>query len=642
MAPLQSITRVPGMLRVIRDVLVNQARTRGGYGHALAYYSGMLRREGLHGLIWRVNRREHGIVEPSIPDHAYRAWIDRYDTINDADRETIAVDIGRFARRPLISILVSTHNSEARLFLRMIDSISDQLYPHWELCIADDASTDNLVRRILAQAAERDSRIKTVFRESRGDVSDTGNSALALARGEYVALLAPDAVLPPHALYMVARYINLHPGAQMFYSDEDKLAPGGERTAPHFKCDWNPLLFLAHDIFSHLGIFETALVREVGGFRKGFEGSQNYDLALRCVERCGNNRVVHIPHVLYHGHLAAGSTAGCADDRHSASMVAKRVVADHLRRCGINASVEVLPDGLSLMRVRYALPPRQPLVSIIIPARDGVHLTRQCVESILKKTVYRNYEIIIVDNGSVEAETLAYFDEIALRPNVKILRDDAPFNFSALNNRAAHEANGDYLCLLNNDVEVISPDWLNEMVSLAAQPGNGAVGARLWYPNDTVQHAGVLVGLGGVGGHVNLGARRGQAGYFGRAVVSQNMTAVTAACLVVRKEAYERVGGLNTDLKVAYNDVDFCLRLVEAGYRNVWTPHAELYHHESASRGSDMEPEKRARFVAEARWMQAKWGTVLDRDPAYNRNLTLNPGQPFFSLASPPRIGKLE
>jgi GT2 family glycosyltransferase len=643
-APLRNVARVLGILPAIRDVLARQAQVQGGYGRALAYYGGLIHREGPRGLVRRVKRLADGgeFAESPIPDHVYRAWIKEYDTIDDADRETIAVEIEKLAHWPLISVLVPTYNSDERLLRQMIDSVSAQIYPHWELCIADDASSDERVRQILAEAAARDSRIKTVFRKTNGHISAASNSALELVSGEYVALLDHDDVLPPHALYMVARYINLHPRARMFYSDEDKLTLDGERTTPQFKCDWNPLLFLTRNVFSHLGIFETALVREVGGFRMGYEGSQDYDLALRCVERCGNDCVVHIPHVLYHWRVVPGSTAGSASEKPYALVAAERAVADHLRRSNIEASVEVSQNGLQLIRVRYALPQPQPLVSIIIPARDSVRLTRQCIESIFKRTLYRNYEIVVVDNGSVESETLAYFDEISQRHGVRVLRDDAPFNFSALNNRAVRDARGEYLCLLNNDVEVISPDWLSEMVSLAAQPGNGAVGARLWYPNDTVQHAGVLLGLGGVAGHVNLGARRGQAGYFARAVVSQNMTVVTAACLVVRKLAWERVGGMNEELAIAYNDVDFCLRLAEAGYRNVWTPHAELYHHESASRGSDMAPEKRARFVTEARWMQARWGTMLDRDPAYNRNLTLDTSQPFFSLASPPRIGKLE
>ncbi len=642
-APLRKISRVAAIVRSVSDMLSRQAQVRGGYAGAIAWYGGLVRREGAQGLIRRLRALGRGasFAEAPPPESVYRDWIEQYDTVTDADRTVIDAAIAQFRRRPRISVLVPTFNSDERLLREMIGSMRAQFYANWELCIADDASTDESVRRVLREEAARDDRIKLALRDINGHISEASNSALALASGEYVALLDHDDLLPPHALYMVARYLDLHPDARMLYSDEDKLTPEGERSAPFFKPDWNPLLFLTRNIFSHLGVFETALVREVGGFRKGFEGSQDYDLALRCLERCGNDRVVHIPHVLYHWRIVPGSTAGSADEKPYALMAAQRAVQEHLQRLGINATVDIQPDGPRLLRVRYAVPQPQPLVSIVIPTRDGLQLTRQCIESIFNKTLYRNYEIILVDNGSVEAQTLAYFNELAQRPNVTVIRDDSPFNFSALNNRAASIAKGTYLCLLNNDIEVISPDWLNEMVGLAAQPGAGAIGARLWYPNDTVQHAGVLLGLGGIAGHLHLGARRGYAGYFGRAVAAQNLSVVTAACLVVRKSTYDLVGGLAEELAVAFNDVDFCLRLIEAGYRNAWTPHADLYHYESASRGSDMDPRKYQRFVSEVRWMEERWGALLAHDPAYNPNLSLSLDQPQFSLASPPRVGKL-
>ncbi|CAM2176568.1 O-antigen biosynthesis protein [Paraburkholderia sacchari] len=641
---LSTVTTTLNALATLRAVVGRQARVHGGYGRAFAFYGALVRREGPLGLLRRVRRIARGgaFTESPITDSVYRDWVKQYDTLTDQDRDTIAMEIRRLERCPLISVLVPTYNSDERLLRAMIDSVRGQLYPNWEICIADDASTDETVRRVLTEVSARDPRIKIVFRETNGHISEASNSALALAGGDFVALLDHDDVLPPHALYMVARYINRHPGARMLYSDEDKLTPDGERTTPYFKGDWNPQLFLTRNVFSHLGVFETALVREAGGFRKGYEGSQDYDLALRCVEVCGGDAVVHIPHVLYHWRIVPGSTAGSADEKPYALVAAERAVQDHLRRSGVDANVEISGDGLQLMRVRYAVPQPEPLVSIIIPVRDGVQLTRQCVESIFERTVYCNYEIIVVDNGSVEPEMLAYLAEIAKAPGVTVLRDDAPFNFSALNNRGAREARGDFLCLLNNDIEVISPDWLGEMVGFAAQPNTGAVGARLWYPNDTIQHAGVVLGYGGVAGHVNLGARRGQAGYFALAAVTQNISAVTAACLVVSRVAYERVDGLDEGFAVAYNDVDFCLRLEGLGLRNVWTPHAELYHHESASRGSDMSPEKRERLAAEARRFESRWSDRIACDSAWNANLSLDSSLPPFSLALPPRIGKLE
>jgi GT2 family glycosyltransferase len=395
-------------------------------------------------------------------------------------------------------------------------------------------------------------------------------------------------------------------------------------------------------MFSHLGVYETALIREVGGFRKGYEGSQDYDLALRCIDVAGDDAVVHIPHVLYHWRIVEGSTAGSGEAKPYALIAAIRAIDDHFARKGIDAVIESPEDSAGTMRVRYALPEPQPLVSIVIPTRDGLDLLEQCLDSVMQKTLYRNYEIIVVDNGSVQEKTLAYFERISRLPNVRVLRDDSPFNFSALNNRAVELARGKYVCLMNNDIEVVSADWLNEMVSLAQQPGIGAVGASLWYPNDTLQHGGVVIGLGGIAGHMHHKMGRGEFGYFGRGSALQNLTAVTAACLVVSKDIYREVGGLDEELAVAFNDVDFCLKIVDAGYRNVWTPHAELYHHESATRGSDLAPEKYQRFLSEIRWMERRWEGWYERDPAYNPNLTLKIDEAPFGLAFPPRVGQFE
>jgi GT2 family glycosyltransferase len=401
-------------------------------------------------------------------------------------------------------------------------------------------------------------------------------------------------------------------------------------------------MFLTQNMFSHLGVFETDLVRKVGGFRKGFEGSQDYDLTLRCVEVAGHDKVVHIPHILYHWRMAPGSTAGSSGEKPYAHLAAMKAVQEHFDRQRVHASLEKPVPNLPVFRVRYALLQPEPRVSIIIPTRDGLTLLQRCISSIQKKTVYKNYEIIIVDNGSVKGETLDYFENIRKSQNVRIVRDDSPFNFSALNNNAAATASGDYLCLLNNDIEVISPDWLNEMVSLAARPGNGAIGARLWYPNDTLQHGGVILGLGGIAGHMHPKLTRGELGYFGRAVTTQNLSAVTAACLVISKNIYNEAGGFNEELAVAFNDVDFCLRVRELGYHNVWTPHAELYHHESATRGNDMDPDKYQRFLTEIKWMEDRWRGHFDSDPAYNPNLSLSTEVQPFTLAVPPRVDQFD
>ncbi|RKR42925.1 glycosyltransferase family 2 protein [Paraburkholderia sp. BL17N1] len=643
-APLRSVSRIAAAVRLAFSTIGRQAEVRGGLGSALGYYASVIGREGLPGVVARVRRLKsgRGFADGPPRDEVYHEWISQYDTVTPDKQREIEAEIALLARKPLISVVVPTYNSDERLLREMVASVQTQIYPHWELCIADDASTQPHVKAVLQELAAADSRIKVVFRETNGHISEASNSALALATGEYVALLDHDDLLPPHALYMVARYINLHPQGRMFYSDEDKLTTEGTRTTPYFKCDWNPQLFLTQNMFSHLGVFETKLVQEAGGFRKGFEGSQDYDLALRCVELAGDDSVIHIPHVLYHWRIVPGSTAGSGSEKPYALIAAIRAVEDHLKRAHLSATVEHRVESFGVLRVRYTLPNPQPKVSIIIPTRDGLALLKQCLDSIFACTLYQNFEIIIVDNGSVQLETMKYFDEVSQRPNVRVLRDESPFNFSALNNHAARVATGEFLCLLNNDIEVISPDWLNEMVSLANLPRTGAVGACLWYPTDALQHGGVVIGLGGIAGHMHHKMKRGHFGYFGRAVATQNLSAVTAACLVVKKSVYDEVGGLEETLAVAFNDVDFCMKLVRAGYRNIWTPHAEMYHHESATRGSDLDPEKYERFVSEIRRMEARWEGCFERDPAYNPNLSLSGEAPPFTLASPPRIGQFE
>jgi GT2 family glycosyltransferase len=383
-------------------------------------------------------------------------------------------------------------------------------------------------------------------------------------------------------------------------------------------------------------VIRTALVRAVGGFRKGFEGSQDHDLILRCTERLAPGQIHHVPKVLYHWRAIEGSTALVREAKDYASAAGVRAVADHLLRTGRDAETEELPHGH--YRVRWRLPQGAPKVSIIIPTRDRVELLRVCVQSIRKITQYPDYEIVIVDNQSAEPETLAYLDTLRHESGIRVLPYDAPFNYSAINNRAASQCSGALLCLLNNDIEVIRPDWLSEMVGQALRPEVGAVGAMLYYPDGTIQHAGVILGVGGVANHAFLGQPAGSPGHGARALVTQDLSAVTGACMVMRRDVYERVGGLDEQLRVAFNDIDFCLRVQQAGYRVVWTPFAELCHHESASRGNDDTPEKRQRFVNEVEFMQQRWGEELLHDPAYNPNLSLE--SPNFDLAFPPRHGR--
>jgi GT2 family glycosyltransferase len=611
-------------------------------GHAFR----ILRDSGPIGLVRAFNAGTHRLAKESslgpflsriysaIDGFGYRRWAEQYDRLSDEDLREIDAATSRLAYRPLISVLMPVYNTDQRWLKAAIQSVRDQLYPHWELCIADDASTDVKVGRILREFQSRDPRIKVEFREVNGHISAASNSALQRATGEFIALVDHDDVLPKHALLAVVHELNRHPDANIVYSDEDRIDASGRRFDPYFKPDFNVELFRGQNFVSHLGVYRTDLVRRVGGFREGVEGSQDYDLAWRVVEESDAKRVRHIPHVLYHWRAIAGSVALGTREKMYAHRTARRAVEDHLARTGVQATCEPAPNASYHQRVRYALPPPPPHVTIIIPTRDRVDLLSRCVSSVTRRSTYSNYDIVIVDNGSTEPETCAYFDRLRPDPRMSILRIDEPFNFSRLNNQAAALARGEVLCFLNNDTEVISADWLEEMVSLACQDGAGAVGAMLYFPNNRIQHAGVVLGLGGVASHAYKGLGRTTGGDHARAALTQAMSAVTAACLVVRKAVFTAAGGFDETLAIAYNDVDLCLRLRARGLQNIWTPFAELYHYESVSRGDDTTA-GRPGFLEESRLMHQRWGELLNADPYFNPNLSLK--RTDFALSYPPR-----
>ena len=620
----------------MRGAMRRERGLRGAARKAIRLY----RRSGLIGLKAAIRTlaqaettsRISGLIAHDRNDYA--EWIRRYDTRTDEGRSTMRAYANDFAHKPLLSIVMPVYNPKSEWLVEAIESVRDQLYPHWELCIADDASTDPRIRTILDGYVKRDGRIKVMFRERNGHICAASNSALRLAAGEWVVLLDHDDVLSEVALFWTVDAINRHPEARLIYSDEDKIDERGERHDPYFKCEWNIDLFYSQNMFSHLGAFRRDVLLGGGGFREGFEGSQDHDLVLRCIEVVDGGHIHHIPRVLYHWRAHAASTAYDSGTNPYAKIAGERALNEYLARQRIQATATSEVNGY---RLHYRLPDPAPKVSIIIPTRDNERLLKRCIESVTERTRYRDYELIIVDNGSVDATTVAYLRDISQREGVRVIRDDRPFNYSALNNRAAKEATGEILCLLNDDIEVITLEWLSELVSVAIQPGVGAVGAKLLYPDDTIQHGGVILGLGGVAGHFHKGLSRDDYGYFGRASLVQGVSAVTGACLMVRKGVYEAVGGLNeTELTVAFNDVDFCLRVREVGYRNIWTPYAELYHHESVTRGPDASPIKRARFEREVRYMRDRWKGILGNDPAYSPNLTLD--YEDVSYAWPPRV----
>ncbi|SDW34881.1 glycosyltransferase family 2 protein [Lysobacter enzymogenes] len=577
--------------------------------------------------------------------HSYQHWLARYDRAAAAESaaakspaaerapsEPALPEPVASASVPTISIVLPVRDPPLPWLRRCLDSVLAQTWPHWQLCIADDASRSGAVRRLLREYAARDPRIALCLRDNHGHICEASNSAIELAQGSHLAFLDHDDELAPQALAEVARAIAEHPRARLFYSDEDKIDESGRRFEPNFKPAWNPDLLRAQNYICHFVAIDAALVRELGGLRPGYEGAQDHDLLLRCAERLDDAQIVHIPRVLYHWRVLPESTALSGGAKPYALEAGRRAIEEHYGRTGVRARVEVTEHGY--YRSVRGLSER-PLASLIVPTRDRVGLLRTCVESVLQRTAYRPLELLVVDNGSSEPETLRYLDELRQREHVRVLTWPHPFNFSAIVNFAAAQARGEVLCLLNNDTEVIASDWLDELVSHAVREDVGAVGGMLYYPNDTIQHAGVILGIGGVAGHAHGHLRRASNGYLGRAGVVQNLSAVTGACLALRRTLFAEIGGMDETLAVAFNDVDLCLRLHARGYRNVWTPHAELYHHESASRGPEDTPEKRERFLAESAAMQRRWGDLLANDPAYNPNLSLE--SLHFDLAFPPR-----
>ena len=566
----------------------------------------------------RLTQRVHG--HGSGQDYA--EWIAAHEPSPREAQRLWAAQLSKLEATPTIAVLVPLYNTPAPLLRDMIESVLNQVYPHWELCLADDCSPAPHVREIVERYQDQDPRIKCVFRPRNGHISEASNSALELVTADWFALLDHDDLLTPDALLAVAQEIGAHPDAQFIYSDEDKLDEAGARFTPFFKPDFSPELLRAQNYLNHLSVHRTANVRAAGGWRTGFEGSQDYDLNLRTLERLAPAQVRHIPRILYHWRAVAGSTALAIGEKDYAVEAGLRALREHLLRMEWDATAGMVP-GLPFYRVRYATPEPAPLVSVVIPTRDRADLLAVCVDSVLERTDYPAFEIVIADNGSQEPATFALFERLTRDGRVRVVDASGPFNYSRINNQAVGESRGQIVALLNNDIEVITPDWMREMASWAAQPRIGCVGGKLYYPNDTIQHAGVILGIGGVAGHSHKTFPRDHPGYFSRLMLAHDISAVTGACLFVRREVWDEVEGLNEALTVAFNDVDFCLRVREAGYRNVFTPVAELYHHESPSRGADDSLEKVVRFQGEIAAMTARWSSSLSKDPFYSPNLTL-------------------
>lgn len=606
--------------------------------HRLFAWTGALRRRGLKRATdelyarYRERVRPHRITE-------YQAWIDKYDTLDIAE-------LAAFERRaaalnnehaPLISLLLCGADISAERLRHCLDSVLAQIWTRWELCIDVDASLPSALAGVLAGFAARDRRVKLLRHQHDRRGSEPCEDALSLAGGDFIAPIDADGALRPHSLLRIAEVVAAEPELAILYTDEDRIDAGGVRCDPDFKPDWNPDLLRSHDYIGHLAAIRAALVREVGGFHAGSGKLAGFDLVLRCTERLPAHRIRHLPEILYYRLSSPGKAAAIGAG--SAAMPSvPRIVAEHLERIGSGAKAEAdLPNEPGACRIRWPLPLPTPKISVIIPTRDRADMLQRCIESILARSTYPDFELVVVDNQSSDHRAIAYLQELVKRERVRVLRHDDAFNFSAINNRAARQCTGQLLALVNNDIEVITPGWLEEMAGFAVREDVGAVGAMLYFPDNTIQHAGMLLGINGIAGHVYAGKPRGHRGYQGRALVAQNLSAVTGACLLVRRELFEAVGGLDERLPVEFNDVDFCLRLHQRGYLNVWTPFAEMYHHESASRVIEDADAKRMREAGIA-FMLSRWGDALRADPAYNPNLSLQSLE--CGLAFPPRTAR--
>lgn len=556
-------------------------------------------------------------------NNPYKYW-GKNNEIDKEKRKKIQEEINQLKYHPLISIVMPVYNVEVKWIREAVRSIKKQIYTNWELCIADDASTNPKLRRYLKRISKH-KKIKVVFREKNGHISEATNSALELATGKFIALMDNDDYIYPHALAEVVKVLNEKPETDFIYSDEDKLEMTGERVDPFFKPDWSPDLFMSTNYLCHFTLARKEIIDSVGGFRKGYEGSQDYDLFLRITEKTQN--IEHIPDILYSWRKIPGSTAAVYSDKGYAVKTSIQSLKDALQRRGIKGKVT---KGLFLgsFRVKYDIIGK-PLISIIIPTKDKRGYIERCISSILSKTTYDNYEIIIVDTGSTEKDTLEYYETIKNNPKIRFVYWKKPFNYSSVNNFGVKHAKGEYILLLNNDTEVISHNWIEGMLEHAQREEIGAVGVKLLYPDDRTQHVGVILGVGGptkessVADHaMKLFSNEIAVIPYTKDII-RNYSAVTAACLMVKKEKFERVGGFEEKLRIAFNDVDLCLKLGTEGFFNLYTPYVELYHHESVSVGTPNDGNRDMKeFGKEVEFMKKKWETVIETDPFYNRNLT--------------------
>lgn len=614
----------------------SQARLSGTIGKLVARARQRLRPNGTHNAA-----EEHTVgmasrwsgTELGLTDRRYPEWIELYDTLDADIRDNMMARLKAMNDAPLISVIFPVYNAPEEFLRQAIDSIRGQLYTKWELCISDDCSTQPHVAKILEEYAALDERIHLVRRATNGHISASSNSALALASGRWLCLMDHDDLLAEHAIAMAVLAIDEVPEAGLLYSDEDHIFGDGTRGIPYFKPDFDPLLILGQNFFSHLCMLRADLVRSVGEFRPGVEGSQDWDLVLRVLEQIEPAQVVHVPHVLYHWRSHPDSTASSLSAKPYVVEASRRVVQEHLDRIGVDATATTI-RGSSFNRIKWNLPPEPPRVSIIILPRSGHRLCR-CIDSMRTRTTYSNFEIVVLDDGAFRPPMRQYLRDHA--EWLTVIENSKDISDLAQRNAAAAAASGDILCFVHDDIEVLTDSWLEEMVGPLTYPGIGAVGTKLLYPNLSIQHAGIVVGIGGtVGNPHRVHFDSLSPGYFGRLMLAQSPSAVSWACMAVRREAFDAVGGFSEEhFSGMFGDVDFCLRLNEAGWRTGWTPHAELIHFEDPNDSRGADGENAVRFDRDIRMLKTRWGKWVENDPAYNPNLSL--AHESFPLAWPPR-----
>ena len=560
--------------------------------------------------------RLHERFEPEeIP---YGPWYDAYvpdQSILDKQKKK------KFAYAPLISIVVPAYRTPEKFLRQLIGSLQAQTYSNWELCLANGSPEDQTMEAVLEEYRSQDARVRWKDLGENLGIAQNTNEAFSMARGEFIGLLDHDDLLAPNALYEIVNALNSHENADAVYTDEDKVtAELDEHFQPHFKPDFSLDLLRSNNYICHFFVVRTALVEQVGGFRKEFDGAQDYDFIFRCVEQA--REVVHVPEILYHWRTHKASTADNPASKMYAFEAGKEAIEAHLERVGVNGCVSHTPD-LGFYRVKYPVQ-GHPLVSIIIPNKDEKETLENCLESIKKNTLYDNYEIIIVENNSTTDEIFEYYKKLSKDPRIHLICWKKEFNYSAINNFGVKNARGEYLLFLNNDVTVITPDWIGEMLGVCQRKEVGIVGAKLIYPDNTIQHAGCVVGIGGIAGHMFVDMPADRTGYLHKASILQDMSAVTAACMMMKRSAFDKAGGFTEKLSVAFNDVDLCLKNRKAGYLVVYDPYVKLYHMESKTRGAENDDAKIRRFQSEIEYMRSNWIDILKNgDPYYNKNLSL-------------------